>query len=247
MSSHSQEFSKSQIDRAGVTLRALGMDPPLLNRATIETYEDAVRTVDQYRRGFADTLLRIRMGLSSFTRTLDIEDVAITQRTKRFHRIVTKLIRFPTTRLSQMQDIGGVRIVVEGLDVAERMSDHVGTTWNDEVVRHDDYISTPQSSGYRAHHIVVLRQRRPIEIQIRTARQHEWAVGVESASLGLGIELKWGDGPRAVRARFRSLAEVAAYLDRGEAVPPRLVALARAHGDPDARGIVDDDEGGTAP
>jgi hypothetical protein len=195
MASHAQEFSKSQIDRAGVTLRAFGADPPLLDRAAIGEYDDAVQAVGEYRRHFADALLRVRMGLTSFTGTLDIEEVAITQRTKRFRRIVAKLTRFPTTRLSQMQDIGGVRIVVEGLDVAERMSTHIATTWSDHVVRHDDYISTPQSSGYRAHHIVVLRQRRPIEIQIRTARQHEWAVGVENASLGLGIELKWGTVP----------------------------------------------------
>ena len=230
-----------------MTLRALGGDPPILDRAAIDDYEDAVQTVGEYRLSFADPLLRVHMGLASFRGTLSIDDAAITQRTKRLGRIVTKLTRFPTTRLSQMQDIGGVRIVVDGLEAAERLSDHVAAAWNNDVVRHDNYISTPRSSGYRSHHIVVLRQGRPIEIQIRTARQHEWALAVETASSSLGIELKWGDGPQAIRAHFHSLAEVAAYLDRGETIPPQLLALARAQGEQDAAGIVDDEKGGTAP
>ena len=247
MASHEQEFSKNQIDRAGATLRRFGVDPPVLDQAAIDDYEHAVRTVGEYRRSFGDALQRVRMGLTSVTSTLDIKGVAITQRAKRFQRIVAKLARFPTIRLSQMQDIGGIRVVVDGLDEAEGMSDHITKAWHSAVVRHDNYIRAPQSSGYRAHHIVVLRQGRPIEIQIRTERQHEWAIGVENASLDLGIELKWGGGPQVVRQRLRSLAEIAAHLDRSEDVLAKLLALARAYHEPSTAGIVEDEKGGATP
>ncbi len=50
-----------------------------------------------------------------------------------------------------------------------------------------------------------------------------------------------------VRQRLRSLAEIAAHLDRSEDVPAKLIALARAYHEPSTVGIVEDEKGGAAP
>lgn len=79
-------------------------------------------------------------------------------------------------------------------------------------------------SGYRAVHVLAVRDGRRIEIQLRTPREHEWAVAVERTGTRLGIPLKEGLGPADLRDYFR-LASHGMYLEgRGETPDPAFLA-----------------------
>lgn len=224
MTGEGWSVSRTQLDAAGRRLRLGAAAPPAFDLAEIEQRDADVELVNAYRRSYSDPLLKVRMGLTSFRRTVGSPDAAITQRTKRFERIISKLDRFSSQRLSQMQDIGGVRIVVDSLDGQLTLVRHVEAQWSDQIVRHDDYVASPQSSGYRAHHIVVRRDDRLIEIQARTERQHTWAENVEATSRVVGAELKWGEGPEEILAYYVLLGEIVDLADRRVAVPADLLA-----------------------
>lgn len=51
------------------------------------------------------------------------------------------------------------------------------------------------SAGYRAVHVVVTVQDVPVEIQVRTARQDEWAQLVEALADKWGRGIRYGDDP----------------------------------------------------
>lgn len=89
-----------------------------------------------------------------------------------------------------MQDVGGVRVVLSDLAESKAMVGRIHQQWGRQIRRHDDYVARPQSSGYRGHHIVVNRDGRPVEIQVRTENQHTWAESVESISRAVCQELK---------------------------------------------------------
>jgi putative GTP pyrophosphokinase len=93
-----------------------------------------------------------------------------------------------------MQAIGGCRAILPGgrrevLGVLRR----IRRNW--EVERVYDYVVQPKATGYRAVHVVVFRDDRLIEIQLRTPRQHEWALAVERIGSRVGVAVKDGQGP----------------------------------------------------
>lgn len=71
----------------------------------------------------------------------------------------------------------------------------------------------PAESGYRAVHVIVVRDGRMIEIQLRDPQEHEWAVVVERTGARLGFGLKEGEGPDDLREYFR-LASRGMYMER---------------------------------
>lgn len=236
--------SKTRVDKAGRRLRAQALDPVILEAAAAELRRNDILAVDMYRQLYADPLLKVRMGLTSFATTIGISDVAITQRTKRYSRIVAKLVRFPGQRLSQMQDIGGIRIVVNGLAESNAMVERILHQWSEQIRRHDDYASNPQPSGYRSHHVVVRRDDRLIEIQVRTENEHTWAENVESTGRLIGVELKWGDGTSEILSYYELLGQVVDLLDRGLIVPAALSRRTKAAQDQARKGIISVLKGG---
>lgn len=244
MSPLAEPPSKTRVDKAGARLRDQAVSPVILDAAADETREADISTVDAYRRSYADPLLKVRMGLTSFKATIGCPDAAITQRTKRYSRIVAKLERFPRLRLSQMQDIGGVRVVMNSLVESHAMVDKVLQQWGDHVRRHDDYVTNPQDSGYRGHHVVVLRDDRLIEIQIRTENQHTWAESVESIGRMISLELKWGEGPDEILGYYTLLGKVVDLADRGATIPDNVVRETKVAEDKARQGILKVLEGG---
>lgn len=71
---------------------------------------------------------------------------------------------------------------------------------------------SPSEVGYRALHVIVVRDGRLIEIQLRTLVEHEWAVAVERTGRRLGFLLKEGSGPVELKEYFR-VASQGMYLD----------------------------------
>lgn len=225
---HADGLTNGRIDRAGELLRDWRTSDELFDPSLIE---DALATVEAFRRQFTERqiLARVRIGAEGMARSASQEVLDVTQRTKRTDRIIGKLVRHPTMRLTRMQDIVGCRIVVTTLPELEAVSDRLMRQWEGHLLRVDDYVTAPKSTGYRARHLVIRREGLPVEVQIRTQRQHNWARSVEYWESETRELLKDGLGNPKRVAFLRQIAELSGFLDRGEAPPYELIAeLSRA-------------------
>lgn len=148
-------FTRSQLERLGQRLGRL--EPP--SPADLEMLDEFECSFDP-AQDYVVQSIRGRLGLDP------------TARRKTPRSIVAK-IRRQRTALPRMQDIAGCRLVVEDAikqeEVVERLC---GLEWEAHQV--DDRRKRP-SHGYRAVHIIVQVDGRPVEIQVRTQLQDMWA------------------------------------------------------------------------
>lgn len=171
----SSHLSKSQVDKLGDRLRGGAV------------IDDDLMLLDRYRRSFSDAYeivvreIRNRLGLEATGRQEKTKDA-----------IIAKLRR-QNTRLSQMQDIAGCRIVVPDLlsqnEVVERLKSVFDRTEIDDRREHP-------SHGYRAVHVIVIESGKLVEVQVRTSLQHLWAVISEKLAGTVDINIKYGQGDR---------------------------------------------------
>ncbi len=150
-------MTKSQINKLGERLRiaASEEDSRLLNEFVISQDPN-------------------RLEVEAALRTLIGSDAAITSRLKTKTSILEKLRR-QHTRLWEMQDVVGIRIVIPG-SPKNRLYDRR---------------AQPQH-GYRAVHVVPSIRGRPVEIQVRTPGQHQWAELFEKIADRWGREIRYG-------------------------------------------------------
>src|SRR5207247_2523827 len=89
-----------------------------------------------------------------------------------------KLLR-ETIRLTQIQDIAGCRLIVDGIADQDAVTSALSRLFDNAIVV--DRRDKP-SHGYRAVHVIVSYSNRPVEIQVRTSLQHLWAEFSEKLS-----------------------------------------------------------------
>ena len=184
--------SASQIDRLGDALRQDAAAPDALRRE-----------YDAYRVEFADALADVQQQIQL------VSGVAAVGRLKTFEAVAAKMRR-QRTRLSQVADIAGCRVVVSTLTEQELLRRQIRAAWVDCRIR--DYRESPQF-GYRAVHAIVRARGRLVEIQIRTTAQNAWANFSEAIAYGIDMSIKYGGGPEDVRTFLESLAESARQSD----------------------------------
>ena len=219
-----QPPSKTLVDKAGATLRGLtlkGGGDPVLAR-------NALDVVTQFRATWATApqpLAKTSSGLRSMTLRVVGSPVRVSQRLKRIHRIVEKLSRpeHHSMRLSQMEDVGGCRVVVPSLKDLVRLRERILENWHDSLRMEKDYVAHPKEDGYRAIHLIVIRDERLVEIQLRTARQHLWATHVERLEMTRRESLRGGAGERPTVKALRGMGDAFAEADAGR--DPALLAL----------------------
>ncbi len=114
--------------------------------------------------------------------------------------IIAKLCR-ERTQLSRMQDIAGCRVVVPTKARQEEVLGALRDLFPDR--REMDRRAEPRY-GYRAVHLIVREQGRPVEIQLRTRLQDLWANVVEGTSV-YGGDLKHGVEPPEPGGLLRAL------------------------------------------
>jgi putative GTP pyrophosphokinase len=150
------------------------------------------------------------------------------QRLKRALSIRHKLERFPTMRLSRMQDIGGLRAVMSSIEHVKRLeTNYRRTRFQHQLVASKDYIANPKKDGYRGIHLVYRykNSRTPkynglhVELQIRTYLQHAWATAVETMGSFLGQALKAGEGENDWREFFVISSAAIAMAEKCTPVP----------------------------
>lgn len=216
-------ISNSRADRVGDVLRrslqdwlASGESPGDVVDRIPEEVLDAYDTAAEYRAMHGYPLRKVTVGLRQFVER-GSQEVNVAQRLKRMDRIVDKLVRFPKMRLSQMEDIAGCRAVLADTDEVARVLRRVRRNrW--DIVRLHDYARHPKSSGYRAIHVIVRRDGRLVEIQLRTLGQHAWAEAVEAWTLRSDYNVKDEDAPADLLEFFRLAARGISLQEAGQEV-----------------------------
>ena len=208
-------LSNRAIDRAGVLLRELRSATAATPLGPVEV-DAALFILETFRSRFTSSqmLARVRIGVEHYARQI-VPGTRAVQRTKKTDRIIGKLVRQPSLKLSRLEDVAGCRIVVPTLAQQYEIVERLRRVWGDSVTRHRDYVSEPKATGYRAHHLIVRRDSLPVEVQVRTDYQHRWARTVEAEEIRRGTLLKDGEGDAEVLATFRAIAQVGAEFDAG--------------------------------
>lgn len=230
--------SKGAVDRAGRRLADAHVGPVHLDdRKPLEFQPDAfdgfedfqatTAIIRTWRHAHADPLQKASANLRSYVR--NVPEAQVSQRLKKFGTIIDKLLRFDQMKLSRMEDIGGCRVVVPDMSVSHDLARRLKKNWT--IKRDRDYVLDPKPDGYRARHLVAVKDGRFVEVQIRTVLQDYWANTVEREGRRVGIGLKFGEGAPAVREQYRQIAELLAAEERGERLSVDLVRdLQRAFG-----------------
>jgi ppGpp synthetase/RelA/SpoT-type nucleotidyltranferase len=204
-------LTKSKIDRAGVALAK-------------DTFRDADEMVevegifDGYRKAHLEPLSETTLELQAWLNESQ-SDYYIAQRLKRKPQIVRKLNRL-SVRLTQLQDIGGCRIILEknhDVDqVLSQLKTRVGSTRDLSITRVTDYREKGRDiTGYRAVHVLLERSKRKLELQLRSRIQHYWAESIERTSVIYGRHLKEGDGDPTVISYFQKLSDAFYEIESG--------------------------------
>ena len=196
-------YSKSQIDRFGKWLiRPEGIPEDKLLDAEI--------ALDKWRQEFLQPLTDVTLKCQELLQN-EIPNIYIAQRLKRKPQIIKKLRRAYPMRLSQMQDIGGCRIIVkenEQIDKALELIQSKTKNRTFKVLRVADYREKGrEESGYRAVHVIANRSNHEVEIQLRTFSQHSWAEEIERTSIICKALLKEGKGPPEVIDYFHKTSD----------------------------------------
>ena len=206
-------YSKRQVDEAG----------NILTNTASSAYEknSALEILGNYRSCHAYPINTFQATLRTRLNKLDY-DYLVSQRLKRTPSMVLKLERFPKMRLSQMQDIGGLRAILPGIkEVYELVKIYKDSNFQHEIKNEKDYISEPKPSGYRCYHIVYKYKNRQnisydglmVELQIRTRLQHAWATAVETMGTFIDHSLKSSQGPQEWLNFFSLVGNAFAYLE----------------------------------
>jgi putative GTP pyrophosphokinase len=200
-------FSKTQIDKLGDRLR------------TEEPSEEDLRQLDGYRRSFMNAYEHVAKIVRD---QLNLEP---TGRPAKSNASVREKLRRESIRLSQMQDIAGCRVIVDGLDEQDRTVKAMSAAFSDITIV--DRRIHP-SHGYRAVHVIVDVDGKHVEIQVRTMLQHVWAELSEKCADVFDPALKYGGGRADLSA---ILAAISRVLDLFEASGLAILKLLQKNRD----------------
>lgn len=198
------KLSKTKIDRSGL---ALAKD----QWRSEEEYFELEEVFDEYRKSHLLPLTELTLELQQWLTDFE-SPYYIAQRLKRKPQIVRKLNRF-SVRLTQLQDIGGCRIIVENNNQVDALlaylNKRLSSQKNIVATRETDYrVKGRDDTGYRALHLLISLGGRSLELQIRSRVQHYWAESIERTSVIYGYHLKEGEGDRSVIQYFKRLSDI---------------------------------------
>lgn len=211
---YSENPSKTQIDKAGLALSRGSSD---------KSRDQALEALSWWRAYHAAPL-------NAFAKTLKIrarkvssrEGFIVAQRFKRTPSIVLKLQVHKTMRLSTMQDIGGLRAIMNTTeDVYNLAHLYRSSKTTHELFSLNDYIQKPKTDGYRGIHLVYKLNKTPnmfLEIQIRSHLQHIWATGVEVFGTLLKSSFKSGHGEKKWFELFSLVSSIFALKEEAPIV-----------------------------
>jgi len=164
-------------------------------------------------------------------------EIIVAQIIKRLPSIELKLNIRPTMKLTQMQDIGGCRAIVENVEqVRLLVNSFTKGDVKHKLLAQDDYISVPRESGYRGVHLIYgynsdrsdTYNDLKIEIQIRSQLQHAWATSVEVVGTLIDQTLKSSLGDPGWLRFFQLMSSELARKESQAVVPGTPLGLSGA-------------------
>lgn len=200
-------MTKGEIDRLGERIQS-----------SKELAIEDLNMLQEYRQSFQEAVANVFGFVLETARKIDKQCI-VTFRIKRIDTIVEKLKRFeenPNGRmtLSRMWDIAGCRCIfnVPQEEKLYSLLDRICEEYGPDC-KINDYVASPRSSGYRSIHVYVKDKltQKPIEVQIRNRKQHNWATLVEIVDLLYGTQNK-EYGTKSSLGRFLYLYSSASSL-----------------------------------
>ena len=146
---------------------------------------------------------------------------------KRLESIGKKLEKHDEMKLTQMQDIGGLRAILPKLSDVSALVEKYDTMYlNHEQVKRNDYITAPKPDGYRSFHLIYKYHGKlpqyddlKLEIQIRSELQHAWATAVETVGIFTRQALKSSEGDEDWLRFFALASSVIAERENSSPIP----------------------------
>jgi ppGpp synthetase/RelA/SpoT-type nucleotidyltranferase len=186
--------SKTQLDKLGERLRSGSRD------------ETDLKALDDYRRSFRDAYEFVITAVQG-------QGWNATGRPAKTTTAIVEKLNRQNSRLTQIQDIGGLRLVVTDISSQNAIVDELRS-----MFRTTDVIDRriKPSHGYRAVHVVVSVNGKPIEIQVRTTAQHLWAEISEKLSDTVDPAVKYGGGPEETKRQLVVYSEVVRSIEDAE-------------------------------
>lgn len=207
-------FTRKQISRAGATLIAEDVDPRAL--------ADALALINHWRACHAYPINTFQATLRWRLRKVCNTGLVAT-RMKRLPSIIKKLQNNDGMQLARMQDIGGLRAIVDTVAQVNKLHEiYTDGSLAHELVGIDDYIQKPKASGYRSLHLIYKYENNLapaykglcLELQIRTRLQHAWATAVETIGSFLNQALKSNEGPEVWLDYFRVVGSAFSLIEK---------------------------------
>lgn len=203
--------SKTKIDRAGLALAK--------NKYREDgEYFELEDVFNEYRKAHLQPLSETTLELQHLLTNYGAQ-YYIAQRLKRKPQIIRKLNRL-SVRLTQLQDIGGCRIIVQKNADVDRLHKYLIEKVQSQNVfsidRTTDYRDFGRDyTGYRALHVILKRGGVNLELQIRSRIQHYWSESIERTSVIYGYHLKEGEGDGRVISYFKNLSDAFYEIEAG--------------------------------
>ncbi len=194
-------MTRTQLDRLGERLKR-GMPTT-----------DDLAALAEFRNAFIPSTNTVADRLSSTVESRVRRSADITQRPAKSTPSIVDKLRRESSRLTQVQDIGGVRIVVSKVSVQNRVVELLKELYPDARVV--DRREHPQH-GYRAVHVIVDEGEKLVEVQVRTKIQNGWAQYSEKLADEHGQMIKYGRGPKLIMRNLKYLADYGASVERRE-------------------------------
>jgi len=207
-------FTRGQVTRAGEIL--IGPDTRRPEMA------EALAVINHWRACHAYPINTFQATLRSRLQKFSGQSIVAT-RLKRVTSIAKKLRKNHGMALARMQDVGGLRAVVDSVAQVRRLEGlYKDGSLTHELVKTDDYITTPKTTGYRSLHLIY-RYNNPnedrynglcLELQLRTRLQHAWATAVETIGSFLNQALKSSEGPNEWLEYFNVVGNAFALMEK---------------------------------
>lgn len=207
-------FTRGQINRAGAVL----LDPSAAFQAQIES----LALINHWRACHAYPINTFQATLRWRLRKV-CSDSLVATRLKRLPSISKKLSTNHGMQLARMQDVGGLRAVVNTVAQVRRLQEiYCEGGLVHDLVGVDDYIESPKPSGYRSLHLIYRYNNSlapaynglSLELQFRTRLQHAWATAVETIGTFLNQALKSSEGPAEWLDYFKVVSSAFALIEK---------------------------------
>jgi ppGpp synthetase/RelA/SpoT-type nucleotidyltranferase len=211
--------SKKQINKVGELLK----NDKSLDKNSIKTLE-YFRGVHRYplhlfRNTIDRKLEKLKIPKSSYL---------VSQRLKRVSSIINKLNIQEKMKLSRMNDVAGLRIVVDSIrevrslqEEFEKLNNHNKSCFSLSNIK--DYIKDPKDSGYKGVHMIFKYDKNipkesqcMIELQIRTKLQHSWATAVEVLDTYRRERLKQSQGNKKYLNLLKDISLSFSFFETGK-------------------------------